>query len=92
MKIKIDIDCTPKEVREFFGLPDVAPMQERLMSEVEERLQTALKQIESGELWRTWMPMASPMAGKAGMEGFEQMRRFFWPGSAPSADDDKEQS
>ncbi len=92
MKIKIDIDCTPKEIREFFGLPDIAPMQERLTAQVEERLQTALKQIESGELWQTWMPMAAPFAGKAGMEGLEQMRRFFWPGSAPPADDDKEQS
>ncbi len=92
MKIKVDIDCTPKEVREFFGLPDVAPMQERLMGEVEERLQTALKQMESGELWQTWMPMASPLTGKAGLESLEQMRRFFWPGMAPSADDDKERS
>ena len=23
MKIKLDIDCTPEEVREFFGLPQV---------------------------------------------------------------------
>ena len=29
MKIKIDIDCTPEEAADrFFGLPDVAPMQD----------------------------------------------------------------
>ncbi len=71
MKIQIDIDCTPKEVREFFGLPDVAPMQERLMTEVEKRLQGALKKIESGDILHTWMPVASqmtsPFAGKAGL-------------------------
>jgi hypothetical protein len=29
MKIKLDIDCTPEEMRAFFGLPDVKPMQEK---------------------------------------------------------------
>src|ERR1041384_853293 len=38
MKIKLDIDCTPEELRGFFGLPDVKPMQEQLLKEVEERL------------------------------------------------------
>jgi len=28
MKITLDIDCTPEELRSFFGLPDVRPMQE----------------------------------------------------------------
>ena len=26
MKIKLDIDCTPEEVRQFFGLPEVKPL------------------------------------------------------------------
>ena len=38
MKISLDIDCTPEELRGFFGLPDVRPMQEQLLKEVEERL------------------------------------------------------
>ncbi len=91
MKIKIDIDCTPKEVRDFFGLPDVAPMQERLMREVEERLQGTLTAMEGSELWKSWMPMAAPFAMKGGMEGFdfEKMRRFFWPPTG--GDKDREQ-
>ena len=27
MRIKLDIDCTPEELRGFFGLPDVRGMQ-----------------------------------------------------------------
>ena len=30
MKITIDFDATPDEARRFFGLPDIAPMQEAL--------------------------------------------------------------
>ena len=26
MKINVEIDCTPQEARQFFGLPDVQPM------------------------------------------------------------------
>ena len=34
MKIKVEIDATPQEVREFFGLPDIRPLQEELLSEI----------------------------------------------------------
>ena len=37
MKFKVDVDCTPDEARAFFGLPDVKPLQETLLPEVEER-------------------------------------------------------
>jgi hypothetical protein len=29
MKINVEVDCTPLEARQFFGLPDVQPMQTR---------------------------------------------------------------
>lgn len=35
MKITFNIDCTPQEARAFFGLPEIAPMQERLLAEME---------------------------------------------------------
>ena len=37
MKISFDIDCTPDELRGFFGMPDVKPMQEQLLKEVEDK-------------------------------------------------------
>ena len=42
MKIKIDIDCTPQEARGFLGLPEVAPLQDTMMKELEKRLQDGL--------------------------------------------------
>ncbi|MDZ4735977.1 MAG: DUF6489 family protein, partial [Rhodospirillaceae bacterium] len=38
MKVTIDIDCTPEEARAFMGLPDVAPLQARMLAEIEARM------------------------------------------------------
>jgi hypothetical protein len=70
MKIRLDIDCTPAEARAFFGLPDVAPMQDALMKDVEARMTAALKSMDAEKLLKTWLP--------SGLEGFEKMQKSFW--------------
>ena len=70
MKVNVEIDCTPEEARAFFGLPDVAPMQERLMKEVEERAVAAMKSMEPEALIQNWLP--------ASMQGFENIQKMFW--------------
>jgi hypothetical protein len=69
VKIKLDIDCTPEELRGFFGLPDVKPMQEQLLKEVEERLRAGLKALDPATMLQTWLP--------AGLKGFEQLQEMF---------------
>ena len=69
MKIKFDIDCTPEELRSFFGLPDVRPMQDELLKEVEERLRANLKALDPETMLKTWLP--------AGLKGFEQLQEMF---------------
>jgi len=66
MKVTFDIDCTPEEARAFLGLPDVKPMQEAMMAEVEARMKAKLDAMGPDALFKTWMP--------AGMESFEQMQ------------------
>lgn len=70
MKLKFDIDCTPEELRGFFGLPEVKPMQDRLMAELEERMRANLKALEPEALLQTWLP--------AGLKGFEQLQEMFF--------------
>ena len=70
MKVHVEIDCTPEEARAFFGLPDVAPMQERLMKDVEERMIAAMRSMEPDALMKTWLP--------ASMQGFESLQKMFW--------------
>lgn len=70
MKIKIDIDCTPEEARSFLGLPDVAPIQEAMMSAMQERMEQMVQTADPETLMKTWMP--------AGMQGLEAMQKMFW--------------
>ena len=69
MKFKLDIDCTPEEARAFFGLPDVKPLQEALLPEVEARLRETLKAVDPEAMLKTWLPAA--------LKGFEQLQETF---------------
>ena len=70
MKITFDIDCTPEEARSFLGLPDVKPMQENMMKEIEDRMKANMASMDPETMVQTWMP--------AGVQGFEQMQKRFW--------------
>ncbi|MGO1119531.1 DUF6489 family protein [Rhodovibrionaceae bacterium A322] len=70
MKISIDIDCTPEEARQFLGLPDVKPLQDSMMKEIERRMLSNLENMEPENLMKTWLP--------ASIEGFEQLQKAFW--------------
>ncbi|MEO1018083.1 MAG: DUF6489 family protein [Pseudomonadota bacterium] len=61
MKLKFDVECTPEEARSFLGLPNVAPMQDRVVDELEKRLITALKEADSATLLDQWMPLGLKM-------------------------------
>jgi hypothetical protein len=69
MKITMNIDCTPDEARAFFGLPDVKPMQEKLLKEVQERMSTTLHAMEPEAMLKTWLP--------ATLKGYEQLQEMF---------------
>ncbi|HYH22588.1 MAG TPA: DUF6489 family protein [Azospirillum sp.] len=70
MKITIDVDCTPEEARTFLGLPDVKPMQEAMMKEVQNRMTASLHAMDPETMLKTWLP--------AGIQGFEQLQKMFW--------------
>ncbi len=70
MKFKFDIECTPEEARAFIGLPNIAPMQERMMKDLEDRLQENIRNLSPEEMVKTWMP--------ATMQGIGEMQKIFW--------------
>jgi hypothetical protein len=61
MKVKIDIDCTPQEARAFFGLPDVAPVNELMVKEMTKRMQENMASLEPDVLMRNWMSFGGQM-------------------------------
>lgn len=70
MKVTINIECTPEEARHFFGLPDVKPMQDAMVQEIQDRMMANLSAMDGETLFKTWLP--------AQMQGLEQMQKFFW--------------
>lgn len=74
MKITMDVDCTPEEARQFFGLPDVKPMQEAVMAEVQKRALASLQAMDPETFLKTWMPQMV----QGGIQGFEQLQKMFW--------------
>ena len=80
MKFKVDIDCTPDEARAFLGLPDVKPLQEALLPEVEERLRATLKAMDPEAMLKNWLP--------ATLKGFEQLQQMLFA-NIPGADSKK---
>jgi hypothetical protein len=65
MKINVEVDCTPEEARAFLGLPDLRPMQDTLLAEMQERMSTSLRTLDPQELMRHWLT--------PNLKGFEQM-------------------
>lgn len=69
MKINVEIDCTPQEARTFLGLPDVQPMQEKLLAELQERMAANLRAMEPQEMMKLWLA--------PGVEGFGALYESF---------------
>ncbi|MEE3626212.1 DUF6489 family protein [Nitrospirillum sp. BR 11752] len=70
MKITVDVDCTPEEARAFLGLPDVRPMQDALMRQMQDRISANLAAMDPDALLKTWLPV--------GIQGFEQLQKMMW--------------
>jgi hypothetical protein len=78
MKVTFNIECTPEEARSFFGLPDVAPMQERILAETENQIMDNIKGMDPETIMKTWAPIA--------IQNWGEMQKMFWGqmGAAPS--------
>ena len=76
MKVTVEVDCTPLEARQFFGLPDVAPMQAAVMAEVEKKMLAEIERFSPETMFRSWVSMfpqnpeqAQEMFGKLFRQG-----------------------
>ncbi len=79
MKVKFDIECSPEEARRFLGLPDVVPMQEKMMQEIEAKMQDNIRNLDPETMVKTWLP--------ATVQGWGEMQKMFWSqmGGMPGA-------
>ena len=70
MKVRVDIDCTPEEARQFFGLPDVKPIQDAMMAKLQAEMTRRLAEMDPEALMKSWFP--------AGFKGWEELQKAFW--------------
>lgn len=69
MKVSMEFDITPTEMRKLLGLPDVEAMQEKVVDMIFTELQKSIQDIKDPEkLWQRFMPM--------GAQGLDQLQKF----------------
>lgn len=59
MKCTIEVECTPLEARQFLGLPDVQPLQAKVLAEVEKRMLAEMERFSPDAVLKTWLSMFS---------------------------------
>ncbi len=77
MKVRLEVDCTPLEARTFLGLPDVAGLNEHMVSEMKRRLDANMAMVSPEELMRSWMSF--------GGQATEQFRKLMTAAAGTSS-------
>ncbi len=71
MKVTIEMDMTPQEARAFMGLPDVAPLQAKMLEDMQARMKTAFDAGDPEAMMKAWMPLG-------GAEAFGKFQKLMW--------------
>lgn len=70
MKINMEVDATPEELRRFFGLPDVQPLHDEMLNMIRERMQQGMEGYDPMSLMSASLP--------SHLQNMEGMQRAFW--------------
>ncbi|KIC56835.1 hypothetical protein RM53_10730 [Brevundimonas nasdae] len=54
MKVNVEVECTPAEARAFLGLPDVTPLNDAMVAEMQKRMEANVAAMQPEELMKTW--------------------------------------
>src|ERR1700722_17511848 len=85
MKVNVEIDCTPQEARQFFGLPDVQPMQTAVMEKLQNQMMDNIQKVSPEALMQSWLSFDPKIA-----ERFQDMFVTMAGLRSPRANDKKE--
>ncbi|MET3781404.1 hypothetical protein ABIC32_002049 [Brevundimonas sp. 1080] len=67
MKVNVEVECTPAEARAFLGLPDVTPLNDAMVAEMQKRMEANVAAMQPEELMKTWTSF--------GLQAQDQFRR-----------------
>lgn len=79
MKIKFDIEASPQELRSFFGLPNVEPLQDEMLEMIKRNMH--LEDFDPASFMQPWLP--------SNMQSLESMQKMFWQSLAEKAKQEK---
>jgi hypothetical protein len=68
MKMSIEVDCTPEEARRFLGLPDLSPLNDKLVEAVSDRMETNMAALQPDAFVKNWL-----QSGAQAQETFMKM-------------------
>ncbi len=74
MKVSIEIDVTPQEMRTLMGLPDIEPMQQQMMEQIREKTLAGIDAKTPAELMQLLFPTADQL------NSMELFQAQFWQG------------
>lgn len=70
MKLHVEIDATPEELRAFLGLPDVSAFQAELMAKLKENMDKGVAGYDPASLLKPYLPEA--------MQAMTNLQKTFW--------------
>ncbi len=70
MKITVNVDATPQELRTFFGLPEVETLQKEMMEEMRKKMLDGVPGFDASTL----MKMLAP----DNMQTLQSMQKGLW--------------
>jgi hypothetical protein len=59
MKFTVNVECSPEEARRFMGLPDVTPINEKLVEEMQARMEANIKLMSPETMMSSWMSVGT---------------------------------
>jgi len=70
MKIHFDIDATPQELRSFFGLPNIEPLQEELLELIRKNMSAGHEGFDPSTLMKPFLPEH--------LQSLTSLQKAFW--------------
>jgi hypothetical protein len=72
MKVTVEIDATPQEMRVLMGLPDIEPMQREMMDKIRDKTFAAIDANDPAALMKYFIPTADQF------KTLEEFQASFW--------------
>ena len=74
MKVEMNIEGEPEELRTFFGLPSLQAFQQELLAQMREKMLAGAEGFDPLSLMKPYLPES--------LRAFETLQKSFWQGVA----------